>query len=72
MKVLTVIATLNPKSFCHAWDWTQYKCTIPIPGFKTIVQVQENMHAIEFGLLSNEQMKKIDEVFERAGDLLGL
>jgi len=28
--------------------------------------VKENIQAMEFGLLSNEQMKKIDEIFERA------
>jgi len=28
--------------------------------------VKENIQAMEFGLLSNEQMKKIDEIFERS------
>jgi aryl-alcohol dehydrogenase-like predicted oxidoreductase len=49
-----------------AWLWTRSQRTIPIPGFKTIAQVKENIQALEFGLLSNEQMKKIDEIFERA------
>ena len=39
---------------------------IPIPGFKTVAQVQENIQAMEFLPLSNEQMKKIDQIFERA------
>lgn len=47
-----------------AWIWTRSNRTIPIPGFKTVAQVRENIQAIEFGLLSNEQMKKIDEIFE--------
>jgi aryl-alcohol dehydrogenase-like predicted oxidoreductase len=49
-----------------AWIWTRSQRTIPIPGFKTVAQVQENIRAMEFGLLSNEQMKKIDEIFECA------
>ncbi len=49
-----------------AWIWTRSARTIPIPGFKTLAQVKENIQAMEFGLLSNEQMKKIDEIFERA------
>jgi aryl-alcohol dehydrogenase-like predicted oxidoreductase len=49
-----------------AWIWTRSDRTIPIPGFKTVAQVKENIQAMEFGLLSNEQMKKIDEMFERA------
>jgi aryl-alcohol dehydrogenase-like predicted oxidoreductase len=48
-----------------AWIWTRSQRTIPIPGFKTVAQVQENIRAMEFGLLSNEQMQKIDEIFER-------
>ncbi len=49
-----------------AWIWTRRDRTIPIPGFKTVAQVKENIQAMEFGLLSNEQMKKIDEIYERA------
>lgn len=49
-----------------AWIWTRSGRTIPIPGFKTVAQVQENIQAMEFGLLSKEQMLKIDEIFERA------
>jgi aryl-alcohol dehydrogenase-like predicted oxidoreductase len=49
-----------------AWIWTRSEQTIPIPGFKTVAQVKENIQSTEFGLLSNEQMKKIDEIFERA------
>ena len=49
-----------------AWLWTRSERTIPIPGFKTVAHVKENIQAMEFGLLSNEQMKKIDEIFGRA------
>jgi aryl-alcohol dehydrogenase-like predicted oxidoreductase len=48
-----------------AWIWTRSDRTIPIPGFKTLAQVKENIQAMEFGLLSSAQMKKIDEIYER-------
>jgi len=48
-----------------AWIWTRSERAIPIPGFKTVAQVKENIQAMEFGLLSKEQMKKIDEIYER-------
>ncbi len=48
-----------------AWIWTRCERSIPIPGFKTLAQVKENIQAMEFGLLSKEQMRKIDEIFER-------
>ena len=56
----------TPAQIALAWIWTRSERTIPIPGFKTVAQVKENIQAMEFGLLSNEQMKKIDEIFERA------
>lgn len=49
-----------------AWLWTRSNRTIPIPGFKTVAHVKENIQAMEFGLLSNEQMTKIDEISERS------
>ena len=53
-----------------AWAWTRSQRAIPIPGFKTLAQAKENIQAMEFGLLSNEQMKKIDEIFERVPSIL--
>ena len=49
-----------------AWIWTRSPRTIPIPGFKTVAQAKENIQAMEFGLLSSEQMQKIDEIYGRA------
>jgi aryl-alcohol dehydrogenase-like predicted oxidoreductase len=48
-----------------AWIWTRSNRTIPIPGFKSLAQVKENIQAMEFGLLSKEQTLKIDEIFGR-------
>jgi aryl-alcohol dehydrogenase-like predicted oxidoreductase len=48
-----------------AWLWMRSARTIPIPGFRDLAQVQENIAAMEFGPLSEEQMGNIDEIFER-------
>lgn len=48
-----------------AWIWARSEKTIPIPGFKTVAQVEENARAIQFGPLTSEQMKEIDKVLGR-------
>jgi len=45
-----------------AWIWARSPSTIPIPGFKTVAQVEENAGAMAFGPLSDEQMKDIESV----------
>ena len=41
------------------WLWARSPVTIPIPGFKTIAQVEENVSALARGPLSAEQMAAI-------------
>jgi aryl-alcohol dehydrogenase-like predicted oxidoreductase len=48
------------------WIWARSDRTVPIPGFRTVAQVEENVQAMEFGPLSRDQMKKIDEIFGRS------
>ena len=55
----------TPAQIALSWIWTRYERAIPIPGFKTLAQVKENIQAMELGLLSNEQMQEIDEIYER-------
>jgi len=43
-----------------AWIWARSERTIPIPGFRTVAQVEENTAAMQFGPLSAEQMREID------------
>lgn len=47
------------------WLWALSENTIPIPGFKTVAQVEENAGAMEFGALSNEQMAEIDTLLKK-------
>ena len=48
-----------------AWIWARSPKTVPIPGFKTVVQVEENCKAMEFGPLNSDQMAEIDRILGR-------
>lgn len=48
-----------------AWIWARHERTIPIPGFKSVKQVQENARTMEFRPLNPTQMRQIDEILER-------
>ena len=44
------------------WLWAHSPVTVPIPGFKTVAQVEENVGALERGPLSDQQMDKIERI----------
>lgn len=46
------------------WLWARSQQTIPIPGFKTVDQVEENTGAMQYGPLSVEQMSQIVKLLE--------
>jgi aryl-alcohol dehydrogenase-like predicted oxidoreductase len=48
-----------------AWLWARSPQNIPIPGFRTVAQVQENAAAMQFGPLTPEQMREIDAILGR-------
>jgi aryl-alcohol dehydrogenase-like predicted oxidoreductase len=47
------------------WLWARSPQAIPIPGFRTVAQVEENCAAMRFGPLKAEQMKAIDTLLMR-------
>jgi aryl-alcohol dehydrogenase-like predicted oxidoreductase len=49
-----------------AWIWGKSGNTIPIPGFKSIKQVEENAKAMDFGPLSPNQMDEIDQILKQS------
>jgi aryl-alcohol dehydrogenase-like predicted oxidoreductase len=49
-----------------AWLWARSPQTIPIPGFRTVQQVEENTRAMEFGPLKPAQMREIAKILERS------
>ena len=48
-----------------AWLWARSDQTIPIPGFRTVQQVEENCGALQFGPLAEDQMAEIETILER-------
>jgi aryl-alcohol dehydrogenase-like predicted oxidoreductase len=48
-----------------AWLWGRSLNTVPIPGFRTVAQVEENAKAMEFGPLTAGQMAEIDGILGR-------
>lgn len=57
--------TLDGRSMTQAalgWLWACGDHIIPIPGFKNVRQVEENVGAIQYGPLSDEQMQRIDRI----------
>ena len=45
-----------------SWLWARSDVMIPIPGFKSVAQVEENAGAMQFGPLSGPQMQQIQEI----------
>ena len=48
-----------------AWLWGRTPQTLPIPGFRTVRQVEENAGAMEFGPLTPDQMSQVDSILGR-------
>ncbi len=48
-----------------AWLWARSKQTIPIPGFRTVRQVEENCGALELGPLDADQLQEINSLLGR-------
>jgi aryl-alcohol dehydrogenase-like predicted oxidoreductase len=48
-----------------AWIWGRSDRTVPIPGFKTVAQVQENAGAMKFGALKANQMMEIEMILSQ-------
>jgi len=48
-----------------AWIWARSPLTVPIPGIRTVAQVEDNAGAMKFGALTPDQMRQIDELLQR-------
>jgi aryl-alcohol dehydrogenase-like predicted oxidoreductase len=69
LEAIRAILTSNNRTLAQgalAWIWARSEKTIPIPGFKTVKQVEDNAGAMQFGPLTPEQMKEIDSILELA------
>jgi aryl-alcohol dehydrogenase-like predicted oxidoreductase len=47
------------------WLWARSGRTIPIPGFRTVKQVEENAAALNLGALGTDQMSQIAKILGR-------
>ncbi|MEO3748328.1 aldo/keto reductase [Plantactinospora sp. B5E13] len=45
-----------------AWLWARSPVTVPIPGFRTVAQIEENAGALAHGPLSPADITRIDEI----------
>ena len=62
----------TPAQGALAWIWGASPLTAPIPGFKSVAQVQENAGAMAFGPLTPAQMGEIDAILGRESVLNGV
>jgi aryl-alcohol dehydrogenase-like predicted oxidoreductase len=51
-----------------AWLWARSPRTIPIPGFRSVAQAEENAGALNHGPLRGEQLAEMDKVLSRETD----
>jgi len=49
-----------------AWVWARSPLAVPVPGFKNLKQLEENIGAVNFGPLSAEDMMEIEAVVRPA------
>ncbi|WP_276351481.1 aldo/keto reductase [Cohnella caldifontis] len=65
LEAIRAILTSGGRSLVQgalAWIWGQSRVTIPIPGLKTVAQVEEAAGAMRFGPLTPRQMTEIEEI----------
>jgi aryl-alcohol dehydrogenase-like predicted oxidoreductase len=68
MEAVRAILTSHGRTLAQgalAWLWARSEQTIPIPGFRTVQQVEENCGALQFGPLTKDQMAAIESLLER-------
>lgn len=68
LEAVREVLTSNGRTLAQgalAWIWGASPLTVPIPGFKSVEQVQENAGAMAFGPLTLEQMNEIDDILGR-------
>lgn len=70
VQAIREILTTNGRTLAQgaiAWLWARSEKNIPIPGFRTVKQVEENCGALEFGALAQDQMSEIEDILQRGG-----
>ncbi|WP_326780150.1 aldo/keto reductase [Streptomyces longwoodensis] len=55
----------TPAQGALAWIWARSPHTVPIPGFRSVAQAEQNAGALEKGPLTAAQLADVDRVLER-------
>ncbi|MFI6032827.1 aldo/keto reductase [Streptomyces sp. NPDC051315] len=55
----------TPAQGALAWLWARSPRTVPIPGFRSVAQAEENAGAIAHGPLTAEQLAEVDRILGR-------
>ena len=66
---LRTVLTADGRTLAQAalgWLWARSPVTVPIPGFKNIQQVEENVGALGQGPLTQAQMSEIESLIARS------
>ena len=62
VRAMGQILTRDGRSYVQAalgWIWARSPRTVPVPGFRTVEQVEEDAEALRLGPISEEQMQEI-------------
>ncbi|MFK4105143.1 aldo/keto reductase [Streptomyces sp. NPDC019531] len=65
---LKEILTSNDRTLAQgalAWLWARSSHTIPIPGFRSVAQAEQNAAAMEKGPLTADQLTEVNRILER-------
>ncbi len=65
VRAMDPILTRDGRSFVQGalgWIWARSPRTVPVPGFRTIEQVEEDAGALRLGPISAEQMQEIEHL----------
>ncbi|MER5833216.1 aldo/keto reductase [Streptomyces sp. NPDC002130] len=55
----------TPAQGALAWLWARSARTVPIPGFRSVAQAEENAGALEKGALTDAQVAEVDRLLGR-------
>lgn len=68
VEAMRQVLTRDGRSYVQAalgWIWARSPRTVPVPGFRTIEQVEEDAQALRFGPLNEEQMDEVRRLLGR-------
>ena len=68
VRAMGQVLTRDGRSYVQAalgWIWARSPRTVPVPGFRTVEQVEEDAQAMRLGPISAEQMQEIRRLVDR-------